>query len=512
MKRDSDFRIVNAVQNISFVKSPKNMVNETVLENTRSSEWDYIIIGAGIAGAVTLEQLVEKYGTTKTILVLERQNEIGGCLKSYERDYGETSFANHKDRRILEMGGMRYFKDMMVNVENYRKRYGLTSKEIVVTQENNLLLSKGERKLQKDEKYLDRVSNRVTNQLLRELDLGASATLKDVFLDKRLLKKLYNNNLSSQNFASYLVPSTITSQEFDLANQNLGYEGFIDSSIAASVSSWELGELQTQVQDIIIEGFQTMVDRIFTSNGLDTTKNNPGNAIALRTGINVEKVDGNRLITNHGEFHGKNFIWTIPPHFLRKIGEISSMEPQILNELQHGFWDFRATKIFLFYDAPWWDPKLVGRQLLDNPIGQLWIWDDKTLLIYAVDESAMYWQYSLNIDPQASYGKYIDIQPQIEIIPDWYTNRVLPLISEMIPIEKMNPLTGYAVSMWNDNIPFWKRRQHETYGNILERRDRIRFPFPSKKHVYITNATGLQQGWVEGSIAEVLDVFSEFDI
>ena len=257
MKRDSDFRIVNEVQNIPYVKSTKNMVNETVLENTRYSEWDYIIIGAGIAGAVTLEQLVEKYGTTKTILVLERQNEIGGSLKSYQRDYGQTIFANHEDRRILEMGGMRYFKDMMVNVENYRKKYGLTSKEIVVTQENNLLLSKGERKLQKDEKYLDRVSNRVTNQLLRELDLGASATLKDVFLDKRLLKKLYNNSLSSQNFASYLVPSTVTSQEFDLANQNLGYEGFIDSSIAASVSSWELGELQTQVQDLIIEGFQT---------------------------------------------------------------------------------------------------------------------------------------------------------------------------------------------------------------------------------------------------------------
>lgn len=512
MKRDSDFRIVNEVQNIPYVKSTKNMVNETVLENTRYSEWDYIIIGAGIAGAVTLEQLVEKYGTTKTILVLERQNEIGGSLKSYQRDYGQTIFANHEDRRILEMGGMRYFKDMMVNVENYRKKYGLTSKEIVVTQENNLLLSKGERKLQKDEKYLDRVSNRVTNQLLRELDLGASATLKDVFLDKRLLKKLYNNSLSSQNFASYLVPSTVTSQEFDLANQNLGYEGFIDSSIAASVSSWELGELQTQVQDIIIEGFQTMVDRIFTSNGLNTTQNKTQNAIELRTGTNVEKVDGHRLITNKGEFHGKNFIWTIPPYFLKEIGQRSSMEPQILNELQHGFWDFRATKIFLFYDAPWWDPKLVGRQLLDNPVGQLWIWDDKTLLIYSADESAMYWQYSLNIHTQDSYGKYIDIQPQIETIPDWYSNKVLPLISKILPIEKNNPLKGYAISMWNDNIAMWKRRHYETYGNILERRDRIRFPFTSKKHIYIANATGLKQGWVEGSIAEVLEVFSEFDI
>lgn len=512
MKSDLDFRIVNAVQNISSVKSTKNMVNETVLEDTTSSEWDYIIIGAGIAGAVTLEQLVEKYGTTKKILVLERQNEIGGCLKSYERDYGETIFANHEDRRILEMGGMRYFKRWMVNVEHYRKKYGLTSKEVVVKQDNNLLLSRGQVKLQRDEEYMDRVTKDVSEKLSRELDLGSRVSLADAFLDMRVMKKIYNNHLSSQNFASYLVPSTITDQEFDLVNQNLGYEGFIHSSIAAAVTPWELVELNTQVQDIIIEGFQTMVEKIFTSNGLDTTQNNTENAIELRTGINVEKVDGNRLTTNHGEFHGKNFIWTIPPHFLKKIGEISSMEPKIMDELQHGFWDFRATKIFLFYDAPWWDPKLVGRQLLDNPIGQLWIWDDKTLLIYSVDESAKYWQYSLNIDPQASYGKYIDIQPQIEIIPDWYTNRVLPLISKVIPIEKKNPLTGYAVSMWNDNIPFWNGRQHETYGNILERRDRIRFPFPSKNHVYITNATGLLQGWVEGSIAEVLDVFSEFDI
>ena len=204
------------------------MINETSLEETIPFEWDYIIIGAGIAGAVTLEQLVEKYGRTKNILVLERQNKIGGCLKSYERDYGQGIFANHNDRRILELGGMRYFKDIMLNVEHYRKKYGLRRKEIVVTQENNLLLSIGKLKLQKDETHLDRVSNRVTNQLLRELNVGASAALKDVFLDTRLLKTLYNDSMSSHNLASYFVPWTLTSEEFDLINQNLGYEGFIE--------------------------------------------------------------------------------------------------------------------------------------------------------------------------------------------------------------------------------------------------------------------------------------------
>ena len=131
MERESNFRIRNAMSNVSFVKCNKNMINETSLEETIPFEWDYIIIGAGIAGAVTLEQLVEKYGRTKNILVLERQNKIGGCLKSYERDYGQGIFANHNDRRILELGGMRYFKDIMLNVEHYRKKYGLRRKEIV---------------------------------------------------------------------------------------------------------------------------------------------------------------------------------------------------------------------------------------------------------------------------------------------------------------------------------------------------------------------------------------------
>ena len=512
MQRESNFRIRNAISNVSFVKCNKNIINETPLEETIPFEWDYIIIGAGIAGSVTLEQLVEKYGRTKKILVLERQNEIGGCLKSYERDYGQGIFANHNDRRILELGGMRYFKDIMLNVEHYRKKYGLTKKEIIATQENNLLLSRGKLKLQKDETYMKGVTNRTTNKLLRKLGLGASVTLKDVFVYTRFLKRLYNDSMSSHNLASYFVPWTLTSEEFDLINQNLGYEGFIDSSIAASVSSWEVAALNIRVQDIIVEGFQTMVEKIFSRNGLNTTDKETGNAIELRTGTNVERVDGHRLITNQGTFHGKNFIWTIPPTFLKKIGEISSMEPKILDELQHGFWDFRATKIFLFYDAPWWDPKLVGRQLLDNPIGQLWIWDDKTLLIYSVDESAMYWQYSLNINTHDSYGIYIDIEPEIGSIPNWYSNRVLPLISKILPIEKKSPLKGYAISMWNDNHVMWKRRHYQTYGNILERRNRIRFPFPSKKHIYIANATGLKQGWVEGSITEVLEIFSEFDI
>ena len=481
--------------------------------NSHLFEWDYIIVGAGISGAVVLEQLVQKYGRTKNILVLERQDEIGGSLKSYRRDYGETSYTHSDDRRYLEFGGMRYFKEFMPYVEKYRIKYGLTRKDIIMNNGFNLLSTEGKKKLLKDVEFEDRIAEKLKKLLYKRLNIENTTSIEEVVADSRLRERFYNDTLSSKNYASFLVPSEITSTEFTKLDKNFGYAGLIDSDIASSVTLFEFLELSNwQTQQIIEEGYQHMVEKIFSTNGLNTTDTETGKKIDAQTQTNVLQVDGRRLTTDQGDFLGKKIIWTVQPRFLKEIGQRSNMESEILDELENGFVDCAATKIFLFYDKPWWDPNLVGRQLLDNPVGQLWMWDDKTLLLYCLNESAKYWHQSLGIDPKEYYGKYIDIKNEIETTPDWYTTRFLPLIDKIVPTTNRTPLKGYGIAMWTDHINFWKARPSKTYGNILDRVERIRFPWSTRDHVYVANATSSHQGWVNGSIEDVLDVFSQYDI
>ena len=469
--------------------------------------WDYIIVGAGISGAVVLEKLVEKYGNTKNILILERHNEIGGCLNTFSRNYGNTTYTNNELRRPCELGGMRYFTEMKSIVE-YINKYHLKSKDVEITSNKNILLINNKIEKIVDQEYFNLIDDEIISYLDKMLEIKDINLAINNYSER---KQIFNNILSSNNIQSMYTQNIIENSTFNSYIRNNKYNGFIDNDIAASMSI-EILDLDKGGQRILVDGFQNMVQVIFDKNGINTINNKTKKKIIMKLNTNVCMVNDNILKTNNGNYKGKKIIWTIPPKFMADIGTKSKMHSKILDEYINGFWDFRATKIFLLYDKPWWDSSLIGRNLSDTTLGQLWVWDDKTLLIYCCDQSAIYWQNIIGISPNLNYGKYIDIQENITTIPGWYSDQALTNISKLFPIENITPLTGYAIAFWNNNVPVWKTRDFKKYGNILKRRNRIRFPFCNKQHIYMSNGSSLYQGWVDGSIEEVINVFKEINI
>ena len=462
-------------------------------------EYDYIIVGAGITGAMCAEQLNEKYKGIKNILVLERHNEIGGCLKSYTRSYGDTAYTNSEYRRPFEFGGMRYFKDTMPNIDKYVEKYGLTCITTQTSGNNNLLLTDDQvTSINNSDEWTQKI-----NKFEQAIENIISTEIKTPFIEfissykhrKEWYSDILNSRLTSR---SKLVNKHISNTVWYNYSRHTGYEGFIDSDICALTGLLEAYDVGGAQQCAIKEGFQTLVQKIFEQQNVE-----------IKFNTNVLKFEKNVLHTDNGFYKAKSVIWTIPPKFMHDICCVSNVSHNIIDELKHGFWDFRATKIFLMYDEPWWNSDFIGRNLADNAMGQLWVWDDKTLCIYCCDEKANYWMTILDIDPAQSYGKYIDIKENIDETPSWYTNYVVPNISEMFDTTNITKLTGYAVAAWNNNVTMWGARS-SLYKSVIDRRQLIRNI--SDNHIYTNNGSSLRSGWVDGSIEEVLNLFTEVDI
>jgi len=495
--------------------------------------WDIIIIGAGISGVVSAELIKEKY-PDKNILIIERDNDVGGCVVSVTRNYPETTYNNSENRRAIEFGGMRYFKDLMPRVHQRVEKYGLTSIPINVTSGNNVLLSNN--KVDKisniDVSYFDTIPKNIETFILNRT--GENKYIDLLEFNKR--KQIFNmKDLSEKNIPSFFIPKTINSYDFNKFRRNNGYNGLIESPISTAMTLFEILDLSQYEQNVVVEGYQTLVKKILeynnasiltnSKNKLDTFnfKDNQHTNLFVSLNTSALRVEpkNNTIYTNKGNIRAKQIIYTLPPKHMLDLTK-NILPNKVADEFQNGFWDYKAFKIVLCYDEPWWDKSYIGRNLADTNIGQLWVWDDVTLLIYCCDIAANYWMDIFDININNNYGKTIEYYDNINKneIPSWYKNNVLPLIYELFTnlsednITKSHNLVGYGYSSWEHHVPFWKSRSSNVYGTILNRRELLRYPLGKnrKDHIYISNATSLRQGWVDGSIEEAEEGLKEIGL
>jgi hypothetical protein len=505
-------------------------VNEEVKDN--QERWDYIIIGAGATGIITAEQIYEK-NPKSSILIIEYDDVIGGCVRSYEREYTTTDGSNSEFRRAIEYGGMRYFKDVMPNIHNYVEKYkktettsGVTHLTTSVTSGDNILFQNGNRALIKniDTSYFDDVSLKSSNFIkdYTKDTLDLTTTGEELILD------LINNRqtifrdslLCQRNISAMTIPNQINTTEWLKFILNGGYQGFFDSEMASTMSIYEIIDLGISQQDVIKEGYQGLLKIILEKKHAiyinDIINPTSGIHILLNTNAIYTDKNKNKIVTSSGNTYGKQFIYTIPPRYMSKLMK-TNISNKYNDELINGFVDYKAAKIVLYYNEPWWDYTLIGRNLSDTNVGQLWVIDDVTLMIYCCMDSAVYWMDILNFDMNSDNGKYIVENKVIEDdgLPEWMTSKVLPSIYEILfegtiddtTKTKSENLVSYGYALWYDNVPFWRSRSFSKYGSITDRRNLLRFPFGSnrKDHIYVTNALSMRQGWVEGSIEEAYE-------
>lgn len=508
-----------------FIKQIQNNINIP----EKKAKWDYIIIGAGVTGVVTAEQLYEKYPES-SILIIEHDNDIGGCVRSHNRIYPDITYENYEIRRAIEFGGMRYFEEVMPNVKKYVKKYektnelsGVTHMKTSVTTGNNILLANNSslKISDTDTSYFDEVSNKSSEYIKDYTENNLSLILSQEDLVQDLLENrniIFNDKLLCQrNMVSSLVPDKIDNSKWLKFLLNSGYQGFFDSELATTMGIYEIIDLGISQQDVLKEGFQWLLkvilerkNAVYEESIIEPYK---GIHILLNTSaIDINKKT-NEIISSKGVVSGKQIIYTIPPKYMSKLMK-NNISNTINEELINGFVDFKAAKIVLYYDEPWWDSSLVGRNLADTQIGQLWVLDDVTLMIYCGMNAAIYWMDILDFDINSNNGKVIYTKDNIEdneSLPLWITEKLIPLIYEIIPDtgeeNKSLNIKGYGYSLWYDTVPLWRSRSYKKYGSITDRRNLLRFPFGSKRrdHIYMTNGLSMRQGWVEGSIEEAYE-------
>ena len=70
-------------------------------ERIKTQTFDYIIIGGGISGFYTVHKILEKYGDTKSILLLDERSYFGGRLLTNKQPKFEVGGARFNDNHVL---------------------------------------------------------------------------------------------------------------------------------------------------------------------------------------------------------------------------------------------------------------------------------------------------------------------------------------------------------------------------------------------------------------------------
>lgn len=490
--------------------------------------WDVVIVGAGISSAESA-RLLRKHNPKLSVLVLEQDPEIGGCLVSVKETGGDSQDKNSRLRRSIELGGMRYFPDIMPFTRDAVKRNKLEEIVVPISTKNtynefngvSLPVHMWGSDFTKSHKN---VQNAIKNRLYKQLNVHKETNLNKVFTWK-LRQKVFNNfMLSSMNTSATIVPSEISSHDMNVFDQTNGYKGLVYGDTAAAIIYYELLDLSLLKQSCVRGGFLSLVYALFRESDSNSLKNTHSPIPLASSGVHVRcnskvqslnKTEQDNIYLeikgHHKGIVSRKVLITTAPKYAASL--LSPHAPvSIQKELKEGFTDFSATKIYMRFQTPWWPPKRAGRNLSQTPLQQVWVWDDKTLMIYSSGIHARYWWAALGVFPQNHGGKYIVLNSPFSldsVFGKVYHDRIVPFLIDMFTEDKhaqtalkqgISP-EEFGVSIWENRIPLWKAVPHQT---ILERRSMLRQPCSVKlpRVGYISNATSLRQGWVDGSLEE----------
>lgn len=517
--------------------------------------WDLIIIGAGICGAQIATRYIEDFPDGK-VLILESGNQVGGVLRSLPQSSQPEGGEDNLIYRAADMGAMRFFPDAMPVVADLVNNLELTPVNITVTTPKTYLYAFGKREL------LTQLGNSWTlygsdpsYNPIAEVEKDSEDILAQTFnvetYDASQLA-LYSNRvtlnssleLSEKAYPTLTIPfksSFAVGIDFDRIT---GYRGLIFGPTAAAVSLTETVTIGQSSQVSVKEGTQTIVVKMFEKlnssiRNLNTTEKEfiPKKGVHIVLGARVNGIDQSgriRIIQTIGNSGFDNTSSVVPntralmtkgnrvaittqPSSLSKMLSNQRVE-SYLERLNTSFVYFNGLKLFLRYDneRPWWidtEYRNSGRHLTETYIGQLWFYDDNTLLMYNTGTDSQYWaDLFKQKETQQRLDDTFRVFGEEEENSKWWEAFKI-LANDVIPgfSEKPSP-SHYALSIYSDQVPIWKEK--ENGESIIQRRQIFRYPFTSNnsKIAWAHNAISIYQGWMEGSLEEGNVLYDEWNL
>lgn len=504
----------------------------------KDATWDVVIIGAGLCGLRMAQRLKEKHPTW-AILVLESDARVGGVLRTLP-PLGPADLKSNPFRRGCDMAAMRYFPNTMPLVAALVQELDLDTVQVPVTNLKSMLFAFGRRApvltyFSPELSPANIVANNSEAQIASILDKKTYSP-KLLVPFKNRAKISADPFLSQQTYFSAYVPHKVDSTTASYYNFTSGYEGFVAGAMSAATSLTETSSVGRGSQVSVRKGMEAITNRLaakISSAVLVSPsrherdswyrrfrRNRGGVLICLSSAVESIRPFGGanhvvRLKQCRDEVKTSRVAVCTPPLPAREIlkGHPSFTESMADNFGEANFVFYIAFKLFLYYDEPWWPEDVVGRSLSESPMGQLWMYDRNTLLVYCSYDNAEYWisLFGLPRNENRTGDRWVDMDPKA-IASSWFS-RATSLFREVFPhMEVDRHPQSYAWSAFRTQVPLWAARgegsgdgtpnARNKVGSIMQRRAAVRFPLQTQSVVYIHNATSLWQGWMEGSLEE----------
>lgn len=487
---------------------------------------DYLVIGGGITGTYLARRLSEQFPNSK-VLLIEKSNRIGGRYNSLYLGYDPVT---NPYNTALEYGGMRIFPSIQPRITELIAILGLKKVAVPYVVPNNIFSGR-------TKTFLNSNLFPNTNQVyfLDPLEQNENifntinVNTYDIFekygespnpLYENRVKVYKNPEFSSLSFRSEITQGTISisTEDYNRFANITGYTSFYWGDFNFTTMSFENTALNTfdDTQYFVETGIQRVPEKCieaFSDLTFKQLKNKrySSNKMVLMESELVKFSNQNNnasvTISNNGEtttFNvGKLFI-TVP---IDNVYSIEGFPDEYYNRFLRGMSRSNLFKIFLYYETNWWSNLgfTVGRCTTDMPIDQVWFYNNNTLLVYAINQSAEFWAPQL---PYPVQNDLVNTDPSKHTFIEYLMKFVKKVFENYTDVPLPDKI-GWE--FWANGVYFWNSFDFNTFEkkSIYDiSNDMINIYGENGNVFYLNNDISLNQGWGEGSI-EIVDQFLE---
>jgi len=438
------------------------------MSSNSSSAYDAVVIGAGPGGIYTTLQL-EKMFPKKRMVVLEKCNNVGGRLFSYE------SWNESEDTVKDELGGMRIFPSVHKEVFGLVQEANLETIGIPLNDKDSLFNNEGKVKRKKEVVYTD------PNGAFFGEGIGEIS---------RIAKKNFEAEFGVQKDA-YECEAL---QNLSLREYFKKYGGANDNEVDFwfKYSGYDLYDEKVQVAIYIADGElygSALTHHHFVKNGYAAVVQYMKHQLRSEVKFNVkvtrvEKLPNGtfKVMCADGKcFTCKDLICSLTKMQLENIHGIK----KIISDRRWQSIQASKTKplfkAFLHWDNPWWHAfRNQGKTTTSGPCRQIHYYDEHDMLIYNSGEFAIEWGEIFKTNAMAGYRKMFE---EIKKIHE-------PIIGK---IQEPN---------WEKCVhKFWPDGSHKWIKGVNARKCIQMVTDGSRDGIWITgDAWSDAQGWVQGAL------------
>jgi hypothetical protein len=494
--------------------------------NTREKTitFDHLIIGAGIGG-IYLAARLNKLQNSKSILVVDKKNEIGGQ---------QTSSITNDDVAI-ELGPIRFYESIHTRIKSLADKYSCPLIQYLPSEEGQVIYLRGKAFSNSnlfpdsDAVYNIDESEKGINPfvlLTNNLNTLISNT-DDLYKLEYRIELIKNNPEFSMHTFKSLAKMNISDENWQRIMDILGYYDLLSNKSAFLINALESLALSNKsaTQYRFKNGFSSLTKEIAFNNNIDTiTFNNIGNSQNASCCLNTQVLKIVKSNNNNDWNVTLGYAFANSPEQinatilkttnvvvkniyyagqLNLLSHLYNFNDNYLNYLSYSFINLSAIRIFIRYSYDWMSNRGIGfgKSVTTNDGGQIIHYADKYVMFYVLGTQAAL-LHSKMPSPQ--------IQSTL-ISPNASNNELIQtcndIIKQTFSITSLPTVTGVAWATWVAPFRLHTARNMQSLSSsntIFDMMNIMMFPFGINGNFYVmSNEIGLNAAWCEGSVENV---------